>query len=96
MVCLSSAGEECGCCGSSAALGGGAEGLGAEPVGQAGDEEAIHPDEHEYDIAGLDAGDGEGDMFIGGETVEIRGGEGDADGFAGGAGGGDPFPDEIR
>ena len=72
---------------------GGAELLGAEPVGEAGDEEAIHADGQEEGCTGADAGDGKGDGFVGGEAMQVGGGEGDVKGFAGGAGSADPFAD---
>jgi hypothetical protein len=65
-------------------------------VGESGDEEAVHGDGKEDEVALADAGGREGDGFIFGEAVEVGGGEGDVEGFAGGAGGADPFADLVR
>jgi hypothetical protein len=65
-------------------------------VGKAGDEEAVHSDGEEAEIALEEAGEGEGDGFVFGKAVEVGGSEGDIEGLAGGAGGADPFADLVR
>ena len=74
---------------------GGADFLCAQPVGEAGDEEAVHAHGEEDLGAGRDSGEGEGGGFVFGEAVEVGLGEGDVEGFAQGAGGGDPFGDVV-
>jgi hypothetical protein len=65
-------------------------------VGEPGDEEAVHGDGEEAEVAPAEASGGEGDGFVFGEAVEVGGSERDIEGFAGGAGGADPFADLVR
>ncbi len=70
-----------------------AEALSTEPIGEAGDEHAIHADGEKKLVASPQTGDGEGDGFVFSEAIEIAVGEGDIERLAGGAGGADPFGD---